>query len=139
MKATVTPGSKRFNRNSWPDFCNGSFTQYCDFSRQFDPNPSPSTTNGETVPPYKGPGIDTFIKAFGRFDLLDFMNTFWINQGDTNARFWAHEFSKHATCFSTYDVNCYNPYVLHEDVIDFFEVRLFISSAIANRFSKYDR
>lgn len=30
----------------WPDFCNGSFTQYCDLSRQYDPVPSPNTTNG---------------------------------------------------------------------------------------------
>jgi hypothetical protein len=28
----------------WPDFCNGSFTQYCDLKRQFDPSPSPNTT-----------------------------------------------------------------------------------------------
>jgi len=21
----------------WPDFCNGSFTQYCDLNRQYDP------------------------------------------------------------------------------------------------------
>jgi ribonuclease T2 len=24
----------------WPDFCNGSYTQYCDLSRQYDPEPS---------------------------------------------------------------------------------------------------
>lgn len=30
----------------WPDFCNGSYTQYCDLSRQYDPEPSPNTTNG---------------------------------------------------------------------------------------------
>ena len=30
----------------WPDFCNGSFTQYCDLERQYDPFPSPNTTNG---------------------------------------------------------------------------------------------
>ena len=30
----------------WPDFCNGSFTQYCDLNRQYDPSPSPNTTNG---------------------------------------------------------------------------------------------
>ncbi|KAK3077681.1 hypothetical protein LTS18_009590, partial [Coniosporium uncinatum] len=30
----------------WPDFCNGSYTQYCDLNRQYDPVPSPNTTNG---------------------------------------------------------------------------------------------
>lgn len=53
-----------------------SFTQYCDLSRQFDPSPSPNTTNGlpngTVVPPYKGPGVDTFILDFKRIDLLDF-------------------------------------------------------------------
>jgi len=105
----------------WPDNCDGSFTQYCDLSRQFDPRPSPNISNGVPVPAYTGPGVDTFIEAFGRTDLLNFMNTFWINQGDTNAHFWAHEFSKHATCFSTYDVKCFNPYIEHEDVINFFD------------------
>lgn len=28
----------------WPDFCNGSYTQYCDLTRQYDPLPSPNTT-----------------------------------------------------------------------------------------------
>ena len=47
---------------------------------------------------------------------------YWINQGDTNAHFWAHEFSKHATCTSTFDVACYgHNYKQHQDVIDFFE------------------
>lgn len=30
----------------WPDYCDGSYTQYCDLNRQYDPNPSPNTTNG---------------------------------------------------------------------------------------------
>lgn len=99
----------------WPDFCDGNFTGYCDLSRQFDPTPDAG------VPPYSGPGVDTFIKAFGRKDLLDFMNKYWISQGSPNAHFWAHEFSKHATCFSTYDAKCYQPYFKHAEVIDFFD------------------
>lgn len=50
-----------------------SFEQYCDLSRQFDPSPSPAILpDGTVVPAYKGPGIDTFVKAFGRDDLLDY-------------------------------------------------------------------
>lgn len=80
----------------WPDFCNGSYTQYCDLNRQYDPSPSPKTQNGlpngTVVPPWTGPSIDTFgIIPFGRYDLLDYMNTFWVNQGGSNADFWAHE------------------------------------------------
>ncbi|KEF57774.1 uncharacterized protein A1O9_05694 [Exophiala aquamarina CBS 119918] len=113
----------------WPDFCNGSYTQYCDLKRQYDPVPSPNTTtglpNGTVVPVYTGPTIDTFLKPFGRYDLIDWMNTYWINQGAPNTDFWAHEFSKHATCYSTFDVPCYGPkYVEHEDVVDFFETTI---------------
>lgn len=85
----------------WPDFCNGSFTQYCDLNRQYDPSPSPNTTNGLSngtpVPPYKGPNIGTFLEPFGKYDLLEYMNKYWISQGSPNYDFWGHEFSKHAT------------------------------------------
>ncbi|KAH0590994.1 hypothetical protein H2248_001106 [Termitomyces sp. 'cryptogamus'] len=110
----------------WPDNCDGSFQQYCDFSRQYDPAPSPATlSDGTIIPPWEGPGVDTFIKDFGRNDLLTFMNKFWINQGAPNAAFWAHEFSKHATCTSTFDVKCYGPdYKEHEEVINFFDAAI---------------
>ncbi|THV07622.1 ribonuclease T2 [Dendrothele bispora CBS 962.96] len=107
----------------WPDNCDGSFESYCDLSRQFDPAPSPATLeDGTVIPPWTGPGIDTFVKAFGRDDLLDFMEKYWINQGAPNVDFWGHEFSKHATCTSTFDVSCYGPsYKEHEDVVNFFD------------------
>ncbi|KAK5694852.1 hypothetical protein LTR97_009443 [Elasticomyces elasticus] len=103
----------------WPDFCNGSYTQY-------DVKPSPNTTNGlpngTVVEPYTGPNIGTFLEPLGRFDLLAYMNKYWISSGSPNGDFWGHEFSKHATCFSTFDVPCYGPeYREHEDVVDFFE------------------
>ena len=80
---------------------------------------------GTPVPPYEGPPISTFIEAFGLYDLLDWMNKYWINQGDPNWHLWAHEFSKHATCFSTFDLPCYGPkYVNHSDVIEYFETAI---------------
>ena len=129
----------------WPDFCNTSYTQYCDIryvlepntehcsdadSRQYDPSPSPKTTTGPngtlvTVPPYNGPDVGTFVEAFGKYDLLEYMNKYWVNQGAPNSAFWAHEFSKHGTCYSTFDLPCYGPeYVEHEDVIDFFQTAI---------------
>ncbi|KAJ7246310.1 ribonuclease T2 [Mycena haematopus] len=100
----------------WPDNCDGSFAQYCDASRQYDPAPAAGVT------PYTGPGVDTFILEFGRLDLLDYMEKYWINQGAPNKDFWAHEFSKHATCTSTFDVACYGKsYKKHQDVINFFD------------------
>ncbi|KAG8822465.1 ribonuclease T2-like [Serendipita sp. 399] len=88
----------------WPDNCDGTFESYCDFSRQYDERPSPATINGKKVPPYSGPSVDTFI-----------------TDGSSNAHFWAHEFSKHGTCFSTFDKKCYSDYKEHEDVINFFD------------------
>lgn len=113
----------------WPDFCNGSFTQYCDLKRQYDPVPAPNTTNGlpngTVVPAYTGPNIGTFLESFARFDLIKWMNTYWVNQAAPNTDFWVHEFSKHATCYSTFDVPCYGPdYVEHEEVVDFFETAI---------------
>ncbi|KAF7793435.1 hypothetical protein EIP86_004547 [Pleurotus ostreatoroseus] len=110
----------------WPDNCDGSFGQYCDFSRQFDPDPSPSKLpDGTVIPPWKGPSVETFIEEFGRVDLLNYMNKYWINQGAPNRDFWAHEFSKHATCTSTFDVACYGPkYKKHQEVIDFYQAAI---------------
>ncbi|KAH7886151.1 ribonuclease T2 [Phlebopus sp. FC_14] len=107
----------------WPDNCDGSYDQYCDLSRQYDPNPSPEILpDGTRVLPYEGPSVKTFIKEFGRLDLLKYMDTFWVNRGAPNAEFWAHEFSKHATCTSTFDTACYEPgYKEHQDVVNFYE------------------
>lgn len=69
--------------------------------------------------------MTSFIQDFGRYDLLAYMNRFWVNQGDTNDAFWAHEFSKHATCYSTFNVPCYGPqYVQHQEVIEFFDTAI---------------
>ena len=47
-------------------------------SRQYDPDPFPNTTTGTPdgvpVPPYTGPGVDTFLGPLGKLDLLDWMN-----------------------------------------------------------------
>ncbi|KAI0970090.1 ribonuclease T2 family protein [Xylaria arbuscula] len=105
----------------WP----GSYTQYCDLKRQYDPFPDPNTTTGTPagtpVKPWKGRPISDFIKHFKKFDLLAYMNKFWIAQAQPNWEFWAHEFSKHATCYSTFDTECYGPeYVQHEEIVDFY-------------------
>lgn len=125
----LLPGDTWTLHGLWPDFCNGSYTQYCDLTRQYDPVPSPNTTNGlangTVVPPWKGFNMTSIIQAFGRYDLLAYMNRFWVNQGASNDAFWAHEFSKHATCYSTFAVPCYGPkYVQNEDVIDFFDTTI---------------
>ncbi|KAK4126797.1 ribonuclease T2 [Parathielavia appendiculata] len=126
----------------WPDFCNGSWTQYCDLNRQYDPHPSPNTTtgtpDGTPVPPYNGPTVDTFLTALGKPGraLLDWMNKFWISQNEPNAVLWAHEFSKHATCFSTFAPSCFSPEALdkHSDLLDYFSA----SADFFKRLPTYD-
>lgn len=102
--------------------------QYCDLSRQYDPEPSPNTTDGTPegtpVPPYTGPEIDPFT-PFGRYDLKAYMEEYWIARGQPNWWLWAHQFSKHATCFSTFDLPCYGPkYQEDYDVIEYFEATI---------------
>ncbi|KAF4126774.1 ribonuclease T2 [Geosmithia morbida] len=107
----------------WPDFCNGSYTQYCDLSRQYDPEPSPNTTTGTTdgipVPPYRGEPIDRWFGPYGKADLLAWMNDHWIALDQPNWILWAHEYSKHATCFSSFQKECYL-----DDMFDFFETTI---------------
>lgn len=110
----------------WPDFCNGSYTQYCDLTRQYDPLPSPNTTTGTPegtpVPAWTGPDIGSFLEPLGKLDLLAYMRRYWVASGQPSPDFWGHEFGKHATCFSTFDVECYGPqYVEHQEVVDFFK------------------
>ncbi|TDL28264.1 ribonuclease T2 [Rickenella mellea] len=113
----------------WPDFCDGSFTQYCDLSRQYDPSPSPNTTTGKPggtpVPPYTGPGVDTFVLEFGRIDLLDFSDEQILDQPRfSQQRFLGTRVFKHATCTSTFDIACYANYRKHEDVVNFFDATI---------------
>jgi ribonuclease T2 len=79
----------------WPDNCDGSYEQYCDLSRQYDPEPSPKQfPNGTLIPAWNGTSVDKFILEFGRIDLLDYMNKYWIAQNQPNPTIWAHEFAK---------------------------------------------
>ncbi|KAG6866046.1 hypothetical protein C0991_009143 [Blastosporella zonata] len=100
----------------WPDNCDG----------QYDPIPSPASfPNGTVIPAWKGPGVDTYIREFGREDLLDYMNKYWINQGASNPAMWAHEFSKHGTCTSTFDVKCYgSSYKKNQELINYYDAAI---------------
>ncbi|KAK0744012.1 ribonuclease T2-like protein [Schizothecium vesticola] len=119
----VLPSSSWTLHGLWPDFCNGSWTQYCDLTRQYDPHPEPNTTTGKAdgvpVPAWKGVG------AWGRRveRLLKWMRKYWIAQRMENRELWAHEFSKHATCFSTFGTGCFSERGLerYEDLVEYFE------------------
>ena len=129
-KGQVLPKNSWTLHGLWPDFCNGSWTQYCDLNRQYDPHPSPNTTTGTAdgtpVPPYTGPTVDTFLAALGPpgHKLLKWMRKFWIAQNQPNTVLWAHEYSKHATCFSTFAPSCFSDAALekHTDLLTYFSV-----------------
>merc|ERR1711939_49475 len=108
----------------WPDFCNGSYTGYCDVSRQYDPEPSPNVSStGVELQPYTGNVTMTgVLQKFGRLDLLAYMEKYWVSQGSSSESFWAHEVSKHATCYSNYQTACWGPqYQEHAEVANFLE------------------
>jgi len=90
------------------DFCDGSYTQYCDESRQY--------TN-----------ISCILEAAGKYELLAFMREYWKDDGGADEAFWEHEWGKHGTCYSTLEPDCFKNYKPQEEVVDFFEqvVRLF--------------
>ncbi|KAI6785149.1 Ribonuclease Trv-like protein [Emericellopsis cladophorae] len=113
----------------WPDFCNGSYTQYCDLSRQYDPLPYPNTTtgtpDGTPVVPYDGEPISKWFEPNGKADLMEYMEKYWPGLDQASWILWAHEYSKHATCFSTFQTECYGPnmHVL-DDLWDYFETTI---------------
>ena len=92
----------------WPDHCDGTYSQYCDESRQYK-------------------NITQILESFYRYDLLDYMNVYWKDQGGNDESFWEHEWGKHGTCISTFDPSCYIGYQPQQEVVDFFEktVQLF--------------
>lgn len=65
------------------------------------------------------------LTLFPHGELQKHKKRYWIAQNQRNPDFWGHEFSKHATCYSTFDVECYGPqYVEHQEVVDFFETAI---------------
>lgn len=58
----------------WSRFSgDGSYEQYCDLSRQYDPAPSPKAfPNGTVIPAWNGTSADKWLLEFGRVDLLDY-------------------------------------------------------------------
>lgn len=92
----------------WPDYCDGSYTQYCDESRQYQ-------------------NISCILEQYGDYSTLDFMKKFWKDDGGNDETFWEHEWGKHGTCYSTLEPSCYTHYTPQEEVVDFFNqvVRLF--------------
>ncbi|KIN04861.1 hypothetical protein OIDMADRAFT_192336 [Oidiodendron maius Zn] len=86
----------------WPDHCDGTYDSSCDSKRAY--------TN-----------ISSILTAAGKSDLLDYMNSYWVDINGQDESFWEHEWSKHGTCISTLDPSCYTSYTPTQEVPDFFQ------------------
>ncbi|TPX09020.1 uncharacterized protein E0L32_001719 [Thyridium curvatum] len=91
----------------WPDYCDGSYPQFCDKSREI--------TNATQI-----------MQAADKCTLA-YMEKYWLDYQGDNEQFWEHEFNKHGTCISTLDRKCYSEYQTSQEVVDYFKttVQLF--------------
>ena len=86
---------------SRPDECNGSYQEDCDSTRAY--------TN-----------ITAILKSYGATTLLNYMDTYWISNDESNEAFWDHEWETHGTCISTFATSCYPNYKPGMEIPDFF-------------------
>jgi ribonuclease T2 len=86
----------------WPNNCDGTYSENCDSSRAYKDITQLLTNAGET-------------------DTLDYMQTYWISNDESNEAFWEHEWATHGTCISTLDPACYTDYNTGDEAVDFFK------------------
>ncbi|KZV72481.1 ribonuclease T2 [Peniophora sp. CONT] len=94
----------------WPDNCNGGYQENCDKTREYK-------------------DITTLLTNAGLSDTLNYMNTYWISDDETNEEFWEHEWATHGTCYSTLKPACFSDYTTGDEAVAFFQtaVRVFQS------------
>jgi ribonuclease T2 len=85
----------------WPNNCDGTYSEDCDESRAY--------TN-----------ITQLLEAAGDTSTLDYMQTYWVSDDESNEAFWDHEWETHGTCVSTLNPDCYTGYTAGEEAVDFF-------------------
>ncbi|KZT08677.1 ribonuclease T2 [Laetiporus sulphureus 93-53] len=72
----------------WPNYCDGSYPEDCDSSRDYD-------------------DISTLLEDQGATSTLDYMNTYWLSDDESNEDFWQHEWDTHGTCYTTLQTSCF--------------------------------
>lgn len=85
----------------WPNNCDGTYDEDCDETRAY--------TN-----------ITQLLEAAGQTTVLDYMQTYWVSDDESNEAFWDHEWETHGTCISTLEPSCYTDYTPGEEAVDFF-------------------
>ncbi|EMG46547.1 RNY1-A Ribonuclease T2-like 1-A [Candida maltosa Xu316] len=94
----------------WPDACSasGGYPESCDPSLEI-------ASDGSTVQ-------DIVVNQFNDQTLYNNLNRVWTDINGKNAQFWAHEWNKHGTCYSTIKPSCYPNFQSNENVYNFFAV-----------------
>jgi ribonuclease T2 len=85
----------------WPNNCDGTYSEDCDKKRAY--------TN-----------ITQLLTAAGQTSTLDYMQTYWVSDDESNEAFWDHEWETHGTCISTLSPSCYTGYTPGDEAVDFF-------------------
>ncbi|KAK4050834.1 Ribonuclease T2 precursor (RNase T2) [Microbotryomycetes sp. JL201] len=65
--------------------------------------------------------IRSILQNGGASSTLAYMDSYWKDYQGQDESFWSHEWSKHGTCVSTIDPDCYTSYIQYEEVVDYFE------------------
>ncbi|KZT72874.1 ribonuclease T2 [Daedalea quercina L-15889] len=86
----------------WPNYCDGEYPEDCDSSRDYD-------------------DITSLLQDQGATDTLDYMNTYWLSDDESDEKFWEHEWDTHGTCYTTLQTSCFSDYETGEDAVTFFE------------------
>lgn len=64
--------------------------------------------------------VKDVLKSYGKTELLDYMNTFWLGNNG-NDDLWTHETNKHGTCISTLKKECWTNYYPNANIVSYFE------------------
>ncbi|KAK9242776.1 ribonuclease T2-like protein [Lipomyces tetrasporus] len=86
----VGPADKWTLHGLWPDNCDGSYEQFCDYNRVVN-------------------SIETVFQTAGATELLTTMRDTWKSNSGNDDGLWTHEWNKHGTCISTLASTCYGP------------------------------
>lgn len=84
----------------WPDYCDGTYPQFCDKSREYT-------------------DIKSIVSKFLGNATLSYMDKYWVSQDGDDESFWEHEWDKHGTCISTLEPSCYTGYKSGEEAADY--------------------
>ncbi|KAJ4127855.1 Ribonuclease T2 precursor (RNase T2) [Fusarium equiseti] len=84
----------------WPDYCDGTYPQFCDKSREYS-------------------DIKSIVSKFLGNATLSYMDKYWVSQDGDDESLWQHEWDKHGTCISTLEPSCYTGYKSGEEAADY--------------------